>query len=759
MPSRVDHRPEGDPCQRAGCGKRADQHRSDHAPKGNPCRICGSPAMRHRVDHKPKGNPCETCGLPLENHRQRTRKKRTPEQNKKHRAYRKRVFLGIDGEGQGRDRHVYVYMAASSADGLKKYELIDFSWLKAWNGEAYEGYVRGLTTVQCLEFILSLPSGARIFAYSFNYDLTKILQDVDDGTLYLLFRPELRRTGKNVTRCVSWRGYQLNLQGTKFTVRRGNRCRTIWDVWKFFQGKFVSALTDWKVGTQHMRDQMTHMKDKRADFDREPPKMVMPYCLEECRCMAELSQKLIEAHEKAGLHLKSFYGAGSSASAMLDVMGIKDKIRDAPIEMKLALAMAFFGGRFENSRIGRVEGPVYSWDISSAYPYQLMFLPCLVHGKWELTRNRKRIDSARAALVHYGLGRSKVGTWGPFPFRTEDGSICFPIESGGGWVWRDEYVAGERLFGHVHFIEAWVCESNCDCQPFEKIAQYYLERLRIGKEGPGIVIKLGVNSNYGKLAQSIGNAIYRSWIWAGIITSGCRAQALDVLGLHRDWSNMLMVATDGIYTRELIEPPIPKNTGTWEAIDEKGQPVKKPLGGWEGKKIAKGIFLARPGIYFPLNPTDKEIKDVRGRGVGKSIVLQNWDKIVESWESHGLEQTASIANVSRFCGAKTSISRSGREGSYEYTRASGGKYEDGSELPSYGQWVTRRVEMSFHPMPKRAGVNEDGSLTVRRLNRKKESTPYSKALKSQDRRELEMATQEILEQPDADLSDYEEVES
>lgn len=645
-------------------------------------------------------------------------------------------------------------MAACSADGIRKFELSDTTWEQAWNGAKYEGFVRGLTTVQCLEFILSIPSGFQLFAYSFNYDLTKILQDVDDATLYSLFRPETRRNGKNVTRSVGWKGYRLNLQGTKFTVRRGSRARTIWDVWKFFQGKFTSALTDWKVGTEHMVARMIEMKDKRAEFDKEPPSQVKPYCLEECRYMAELAQRLVNAHEKAGLHLKSFYGAGSSASAMLDVMGIRDKIREGPPEMKRALAMGFFGGRFENSRIGRVPGPVYSWDISSAYPYQLMFLPCLVHGKWELTRSRKRLDNARAALVHYKLGKSKIESWGPFPFRTADGSICFPIESGGGWVWRDEYVAGERLFPHVGFVEAWVCESDCDCQPFERIAQYYLERLRIGKEGPGIVIKLGVNSNYGKLAQSIGSATYRSWIWAGIITSGCRAQALDVLGLHCDWTNMLMVATDGIYTREKIEPPIPKNTGTNVGVNERGEEVRKPLGGWEGKTIDREIFLARPGIYFPMNPTEKEIKDVRGRGVGKSIVLQNWAKIVESWETHGLEQTASIANVSRFCGAKTSISKSA-EG---YTRARGGKYEDGSELPSYGQWVNRRVEMSFHPLPKRAGVNEDGSLTIRRLNRKVESTPYNKALKSKDRRELEAAAQEMAEQPDVDLIEYEEVE-
>jgi hypothetical protein len=34
---------------------------------------------------------------------------------------------------------------------------------------------------------------------------------------------------------------------------------------------------------------------------------------------------------------------------------------------------AFFGGRFENSVIGPIQKEIFSYDISSAYPYQLFF--------------------------------------------------------------------------------------------------------------------------------------------------------------------------------------------------------------------------------------------------------------------------------------------------------------------------------------------------------------------------------------------------
>ena len=729
----------------------------DHIPQGNPCNKCGELAVKHRVEHKPDGDPCETCGLPASRHRVRTRKQQSKEES---------IYVGVDGEGQGREIHRYVLLGASTESGDRQW------WVE--NDD-------GLTTVQCLDFLLELPKNhVKAFAYSFNYDLTKILQDLPNETLYLLFRPELRaRTGADAVkgpRAVRWNGYKLNLQGTKFTIAKGDRYRVIWDIFKFFQGKFTGALTDWKVGDKEMIERMTHMKDKRADFDKESPEAVRNYCLEECRYMAELARKLVDAHDKVDLKLKSFYGAGSSASAMLLNMGVKSKIHKPPKELNIPIASAFFGGRFENSVIGKIEGTVYSYDISSAYPYQLAFLPCLFHGTWEHTTNRADITNGRTALIRYSMhDNPRINDWAPFPYRTNDGAICYPITSPGGWIWKDEFLAGERLFPNVTFEEAWVYYCSCDCNPFQRIPDYYSERCRIGKEGPGIVLKLGCNSCYGKLAQSVGRGIFNSWVWAGLITSGCRAQILDFLGMHKDRSNMMMVATDGIYTRERFAVDAFDKKFPLDGTETKIQSPRdtntfhtgKPLGGWEEKVITKGVFVARPGIYFPIGPTKEEIKDVRGRGVGKGVVLENWERIIKSWEEFGLTQPASVANVSRFCGGKSSISRRGKPGAYEYNRANG-KCEHGNtngcgtdkcptrDVPHYGNWITRSVKLGFHPMPKRSGINPDGrTLTLRHIEGDELSMPYTKAIKSQDSKVLEHVNQELLEQPDADLADYE----
>lgn len=682
-----------------------------HTPRGDPC-DCGIPTNRHYPSHAPKATPC-TCGAPDENHR----------------APRNGYYcIGLDGEGLGRNPHRYTLLAFSDASGRSSRFL-----------EAAQGGRLG--TADCLDFILTTPNNARLFAYAFHYDLTKILQDCDDRTIYRLFRPELRKRPKSSKghepKPVWWEGFSLNLIGRKFVVAKGKRRRVIWDIFAFYQSKFVKALDDWKVLAKPELERMARMKDQRAELDKQAPEDVRDYCLSECASLAVLAQKLINAHEDAGLLLRAYHGAGSTASAMMKLHGIGDLARGTPTPMKHATACAFFGGRFENAWSGVISGPVRGHDISSAYPYQTTQLPCLDCGNWKWVE-RPDPEQLQTALVNFAL--SDIGArepWGPLPFRTDTGSIVFPRAIGDGWVWSPEYVAARRIFpDHVKCKGAWVYRTECQCQPFHWIPQYYRERLRIGKEGAGIVFKLGPNSVYGKVAQSVGDdPPFQCWIWAGLITSGTRAQCLDVLGLHKDRANMLMVATDGIYTREQITLPEPRDTGTMTSH-------KKPLGGWETKEVPQGMFLARPGIYFPLNPTEDDIASVRARGVGRANLYRHWQAVLDA-HARG-DSHVTIAKVSRFHGAKSSV---------RAVKEQGGLFLKYIRADNYGEWSELPVKVGFDARPKRERIEPNGFMPLRTMARKS-SEPYDRALLS-DEAEAEIASKAILEeQPDADLVDY-----
>jgi hypothetical protein len=286
-------------------------------------------------------------------------------------------------------------------------------------------------------------------------------------------------------------------------------------------------------------------------------------------------------------------------------------------------------------------------------------------------------------------------------------------------------------------VEAWLYHTSCDCKPFADIPVYYRERVRLGKESKGIVLKLGPNAVYGKVAQSRGlSPPFQSWVWASMITSGCRAQLLDLMATAIDPWDVLMLATDGVWSRKPLKAPKPRDTDTWDCISAKtGQPI--PLGGWETKEFPKGVFCVRPGIYFPMDPTEEQIKEVRARGIGKKALLERWRQIVEAWEKG--QAKVELGGLDRFIGAKSAIRMSG-EG---YSRSS-----------DYGEWIEHEIKVGFHPAPKRERV-----LPGRRLAPWQHfdwlSEPYEPATKSPEAVAMELAEMIANEQPDCDFLDSE----
>lgn len=622
-----------------------------------------------------------------------------------------KIIVGIDGEGKTIckgtrfERHIYTLIAVSNETGDKQWFLED---------------INGLDTIRIFEFLLSLPQNLQFFAYAFEYDLTKILEDLDNESLYKLYHPEERKNRHGNSKVVKWGEYGLNKLSSKTVLKKGGRKVVINDIIKFYQARFTAALVEWKAAPKDIVDQIERMKNLRNVFVSEKDEDIRRYCLQECQYMACLARKLIEAHVSAGIPLTKFYGAGSSAESMMSVMGIKDIIKDvrrksiSNPELQLAITSAFFGGRFENSVIGTIPDNVHSWDISSAYPYQIYHLPCLIHGKWRYTNNINDIIDATTAVVRYRLHEpSKKKLWAPFPFRLADGSIVFPESSAGGWVWRDEFLAGKDLFPNVEFVEAYVYSSKCNCHPFKRIAEYYAERCRIGKEGPGIVIKLGCNSCYGKLAQSLGGmGKFTNWIWAGMITSGCRGQLLRMMAKFNDINSVLMMATDSISSLEYTESIVPNDTGTTH--------TGKPLGGWEYKLYEGGMFYARPGVYFPVSDdieADKH-KTVRARGIGREALLRYRKDIIKAFDDGHPE--IQMDTNDRFWGIKSSIGKA----SGEYTRNW-----------RYGKWSKRPMIASFNPMPKREGIVNGNQLQLRKFPDLM-SVPYSKALLSAEAMEM-----------------------
>jgi hypothetical protein len=590
-----------------------------------------------------------------------------------------RYTVGLDGEGIGRRPHKYALLTWSDARGKR--------------AASIEDWTVGLSTARCLAFVTALPLAARPFGFFLGYDWTMILADLPNRDLYRLFRPELRATpgeGQPFSE-VSWRHYRLHYLGGMMRVRncRTRRAVTIWDVGKFFQTSFADALRKWEIAADV--GAVEAMKAKRSRFSARNRTQIRAYCESECRALATLVESLNAAHERAGLPLTRWHGPGSSASVALKSMRIGDKRGKAPADVERAASAAFFGGRFEHRAIGPFDGPIYGYDIVSAYPAACVDLPCLEHASWRRVNRERQLPSRARALVRFRLAPTKTEAfWGPLPIRLPRGEIVFPRSGATGWTWDREYRAARALSPNVEFLEAWVCRTSCKCKPFSRVRDWFDERRRIGKDGRGIVIKLAINSIYGKLAQSVGVPPFASRIWAGMITSDTRARLLGAIA--QDPHAVLCTATDGIYSLR----PLALDVGT-------------DLGQWEAKR-AERIVLVRRGIFWTEST-------VRARGVGRGALPQDQREAILEALERGAPSVV-LPPVTRFGGAKACVylSRSA------YRRSE-----------RYGQWYDQPVRLTFDPAPKRGpGFALYDLPDV-------ESVPYGVAPQSVDAARLERA--------------------
>ena len=632
---------------------------------------------------------------------------------------------------------------------------------------------------------------------------------------------------RKVTKPLEWKGRNYDFFNGSLTISQmvegRERSTKIWDCFRFFGCAFVEALKNWSackapgcgglmrrdkkgfvcsvcsvelrdfgletpVATEEQITRIKAMKDKRGAFDVEDPEDVKRYCREECYLLARMMRRLIDAHDKAGIPLKRYDGAGSTATALLRTYGVAEH-KGPPLieyepELAHAVACAFFGGRFEDSVVGLVGQPVHGYDISSAYPFALTTLPCLACGFW---RREPKMTAAKLAAIQKKGGlalcrfhvrhasreeRAEIA-WCPLPFRSEEGSISYGLHFS-GWAWGPEMSAALRGWPDLARLDgdAWVYELRCKHQPFAFLPEVYRQRLKWGKEGAGIVLKLGMNASYGKTAQSIGDAPpFQSWVWAGMVTAITRGQLLDAIASARDPWNILAVATDGIFgLEELPLKAPPRDVGTAD--------LPKPLGGWEHKSVPEGIFLAKPGLYYSLSddPADKKAF-VRARGVGRGEVTKSRDKLeagFAAWDRRDMTHHVPLKSR-RFYGAKHSIyarwtcssCKKGRPGvpvrcktprckglvgtGFETTFQ---KTADGRV--AYGTWDVRTVKIAFDPYPKRerTGLSRRGTfarLTLRDLGGN-DSWPYDVgAGRTSPEGEKARAGKEImLEQPDWD---------
>lgn len=519
-------------------------------------------------------------------------------------------FIAVDGEGVTR------------ANGIQDYVLLGVGDRQIENPD-------GLSFQEIMGFLYDCfedhPKAAFV-GFFLSYDFSHWIKHLPKGRAFSLLADEgiARRSRKlsganRVPFPVLYDGWEFDMLGMRRFKLRPACCETPWackcrkapwlyvnDAGPFWQTSLLNAIDPkrWPEGpivSDAEYATLREGKSRRAMAALDDDMRI--YNRLENDVLARLMSRQAEGLVRMGIRLSKdqWHGPGQASAEWLKQQRVvKRDATKANKRMLEACRRSYIAGWFELFVHGCVPGTSYEYDINSAYPYIMSSLPCLEHGEYSTGRGNPGEISGLVLIE--GTVKGSNPYIGAMLHRTPEATICRPQQTRGVF-WLHELQSAKRA-GIVDEwnVTRWHRYTPCACaSPTANMAKLYSFRQAIGKDtAAGKAAKLIYNSAYGKFAQSVGAAPFGNWIYASLITSGCRSMILDAIATHPIGPRaVLMVATDGIcFSSPHPTLPLSSNLGEWESATK------------------DGLFLFKPGFYWDANSAG--LATYKSRGIRAS---------------------------------------------------------------------------------------------------------------------------------------------
>lgn len=510
------------------------------------CQAPGCPNVIPFSTHP--GRPRKFCKTAC---RKRANKIKAGYTGAKRRGHKNRTVLAIDSE------------TATNDDGSGRLTLIACS-----DGSYLEG--DDIRTDDALEYVVNRDG--ELWSFYGDYDINYWLRDFSYEALDQLREENWTFWGRWKVHHIPRRIFQLWNQETGDYVR-------MFDVFPFVQSSYVRWLAEWELAPESVIERIYKMKQLRQHFADESADDIRAYTFDEVKYMADGVARLKERVIASGFRPSSWLGPGAVASTALRRYRVKEFYGDES-EIETPADEAYFGGRVETSLVGMYPDKLYSYDLNSAYPAAMVDLPCLACSAWQWSN--KWPKAGDIALIDIAWSAEPGQRWGPLPARPHPNLPLRYRSQGRGWYWFHEI---EPWLDHPaykwHLHDSAILPQRCGHRPMEFVQELYAKRQELKRKGDPseYAYKLILNSLYGKLAQSVGTKPFRNLVWAGIITSRTRAKIGEILVSNPD--DILIVATDGIYSTAPLDLELGKRLGQW---DDAG--------------IYEWADIWQPGFYF-----------------------------------------------------------------------------------------------------------------------------------------------------------------
>lgn len=479
--------------------------------------------------------------------------------------------------------------------------------------------------------------------YAFKYDQNMIIRSLRWSN-----KRELQEKGETRVRYPGGVTYKVSwVPGKKIEILRltsGRKTSShikIEDIFAFFASSFVSAYTATfpDADSDPNWQRVVEGKKQRATTKWEDMPEIELYWRHEIIALERLAEGFKDMLWSNEFYLMQWYGPGAFANYIRRTRNLVEHEwggKEENLEPKIheAIKSAYYGGHFEQYKAGRIKGPIYAYDINSAYPAAFCALPSLAEGGfWQrvpyLQLDKEAANPSSPLTVfhiswQYTGGRVlQVHEPMPFPYRDERGNVSYDVQHS-GWYWSPEVTAAvnsKRWGQHkIRIKDAYRWIPVVDIKPWADVIEpMYQTRLALKKaKNPAqMVFKLGPNSLYGKMAQRVGfdeetlkPPKAHTLCIAGYLTSWCRAMILRMMDTMTT-DQIIAVETDGIYSTcppEQVEHEWP-DVRFSEALGEWGMDVYDEI-----VYIQNGVYICRVGeewktktrgINAALLPPDK----------------------------------------------------------------------------------------------------------------------------------------------------------
>jgi len=419
--------------------------------------------------------------------------------------------------------------------------------------------------------LLEKYAGYHIAVYNLKYESGAILYYLPPDTLHELWlktEAAIEREGKKI----KFTYIPHKMLSIETGRGKGRKAVKIWDICQYY------AMSLNKASQIYLGKQKIDIETKKftKEYREKNFSQILKYCIQDAVLCAELGNFLIHKLKEFGIRTTALYSSASlSFRYYADRTNIVTSWRLWQNHKKL-LKMgidSYQGGKFEITARGAFKG--YEYDITSAYPYEIMNLADISFARIEYSRNVP-------TDAYYGFIRCKVfnpsGLYIPCGIMADNVRV-YPSGEIYTTITLSEYkYMTEDLRLDIEIIEgAFLILKNIKF-PYKTVTEeLFALKAKYKVQGDKMltnVSKLMLNSFYGKTVQMIENweGFFNAgagWnpLYGSIITANCRIKVCRIQNLLK--KKCLAVHTDSVITLEPLPPEMLKGgIGEFEFVEE-----------------------------------------------------------------------------------------------------------------------------------------------------------------------------------------------